>query len=297
MPLETGNIIINEINDYTIYLITMDKQNDFWLSMNRGSNDMAKKLVGVNYIWNAPHERDVDEQIQIFNKAVEEGADAIMLAASDPIRISDAVKEAKAKGVKIIYVDAPANEEAIVTLATDNYDAGRIAGETMIAEIEAMYIQNGSIGIVGVTLENLTTMNREKGFRDVISEDDRFEVLNTKYTGGDVLAAEEATRSLIEENRNLVGILGTNEGTTVGVGNAIRTTNTRLIGIGFDFNNEIHIMIRNNILKAVLVQNPYTMGYLGMAEAIAALENYETGPAYINTGVSILNRYTLARNR
>jgi ribose transport system substrate-binding protein len=296
MPLETGNIIISENNNYTIYLITKEKQGEFWENMNRGSTDMAK-LIGVNYIWNAPQERDVDEQIQIFNKAVEEGADAIMLAASDPVRISDAVKEAKAKGVKIIYVDAPANEEAIVTLATDNYNAGRIAGNIMLSELEASGIQNGSIGIIGVSLDNLTTMNREKGFRDVISEDARFEILNTQYTEGNVLAAEKATNILIEENRNLVSILSTDEGNSVGLGNAIKTNKARLIGIGFDFNNEIHTMIRNNILKAVLVQNPYTMGYLGMAETIAALEDYETGPAYINTGVSILNRYTLARNR
>jgi ribose transport system substrate-binding protein len=39
-----------------------------------------------------------------------------------------------------------------------------------------------------------------------------------------------------------------------------------------------------------IAQNPYTMGYLGMAEALAALKGYDTGPQFINTGVSIITK-------
>ena len=95
---------------------------------------------------------------------------------------------------------------------------------------------------------------------------------------------------MITEYNDLVGLFGTNEGSSIGVGNAIKEVNKKLVGIGFDKSEEILELLKNNGLNAVLVQNPYTMGYLGVAEAVAALKGYDTGPDSINTGVSILLR-------
>jgi ribose transport system substrate-binding protein len=284
----------SSLRNEKIYLITMDKTDQFWTYLDEGAGDMAE-LLGVTYQWEGPQERDVQEQINIFRNAVEAGADAILLAASDPVRISRAVEDAKARGVKIIYVDAPAVEEAVVILATDNYRAGRIAGETMITELEAVGIRGGSIGIIGVTPENSTTINRERGFRDAISENGNYVLLDTKFSNGDAETAQEKAQEFINESLDLVGLFGTNEGSTEGVGNAIKANNKKIIGIGFDISDTIQEMIRDDVLQSVMVQNPYTMGYLGMAEAVAALKGYDTGPPFIDTGVSVFNKYTPRR--
>jgi ribose transport system substrate-binding protein len=39
-----------------------------------------------------------------------------------------------------------------------------------------------------------------------------------------------------------------------------------------------------------MAQNPFTMGYLGVAQAYAALNDLSTGPAVIDTGVAILRK-------
>lgn len=272
----------------------MDKSDQFWRFMDNGAREMAT-MLGVTYEWDAPLTRDVNKQIQIFNNAVAAGADAIMLAASDPLKISRAVEEAKAKGVKIIYVDAPAFEEAVITLATDNYTAGRIAGENMFYELEEIGLTYGSIGIIGVTPENRTTVNREMGFRDYFKLFVRYQILETIYTNGDPELAKQATEKYIRDNPNLVGIFSTNEGSTLGMGYALRENDINIIGIGFDITAIIQEMIRDNTIKATLVQNPFTMGYLGMAEAIAALRGFDTGPQLISTGVTVVNKYTPSR--
>jgi len=286
------NRIVNE--NYKIYLITMDKSDQFWKVMDNGAREMAS-MLGVTYEWDAPLTRDVDKQIQIFNNAVAAGANAIMLAASDPFRISSAVEEAKAKGVKIIYVDAPAFEEAVITIATDNYTAGKIAGEYMFYELEGIGATDGSIGIISVTPENRTTVNREMGFRDYLKSFVRYQILETIYTNGDPELAKQATEKYIRDNPNLVGIFSTNEGSTLGMGYALRENDINIIGIGFDITEIIQEMIRDNTIKATLVQNPFTMGYLGMAQAVAALRGFDTGPQFINTGVTIVNIYTPSR--
>ncbi len=292
--INIGDVVEMVNGNYKIYLITMDKSDQFWEVMDNGAREMAS-MLGVAYEWDAPLTRDIYKQIQIFNNAVVAGADAILLAASDPLKISSAVEEAKALGVKIIYVDAPAFEEAVTTLATDNYTAGKIAGENMFYELEEFGLTNGSIGIIGVTPENRTTVNREMGFRDYFKLFVRYQILETIYTNGDPELAKQATEKYIRDNPNLVGVFSTNEGSTLGMGYALRDNDINIIGIGFDITPVIQEMIRDNTIKATLVQNPFTMGYLGMAEAVAALRGFDTGPQLINTGVSVVNIYTPSR--
>ncbi|MBQ2775213.1 MAG: substrate-binding domain-containing protein [Clostridia bacterium] len=270
-----------------IYLITMDKMDQHWVSVDKGASAMAKQL-GVTYKWVAPDVKDNAKQIESVNNAVADGANLIMLAANDPVAISQAIKNAKQQGVKIIYVDSPADETGIATLSTDNYNAGILAGETMLEELEAAGATSGKIGIIGVNTATNSSMNRERGFREAIENDGRFTILTTEYKGGDAAASQESAAGFITGNADLVGIYGVNEGTTVGVGNAIKDSGKKIVGIGFDFSNTIQSLINDGSLKAVMVQNPYTMGYLGMAQAFAALNDYTTGPDVIDTGVSVV---------
>jgi ribose transport system substrate-binding protein len=286
------NMLIRPSNleEYNIYYISKDKISQYWYIINQGISDMAS-LVGANYIWDAPVERSVEKQIEIITNAANNGADAMLIAALDPVRVSSAIEYAKSLGVKIIYLDTPAAEEGIVTLSTDDYNAGVTAGENMIIELAVAGHRKGTIGIISDSIASTNTRERVNGFRSVLAINRNFKLLNTQFGPGAV-SAEIIANNYIANNPDLVGIFGTNEFTTIGVGNAISNSNLPIVGIGFDFPPETQQMIENGSLKAVIVQYPYTMGYLGMAETIAALKGFETGPPYINTGVSVRTKFT-----
>ncbi len=273
--------------DKTVYLITMDKMDQHWVAVDKGARDMAE-AVGLNYKWDAPDVKDNAKQIEAVNNAVADNADLILLAANDPTAISDAVKNAKAQGVKIIYVDSPANEKAIATLSTNNYAAGELAGRVLLEELDKIGKTSGSIGIIGVNTATNSTMARENGFRKTIMDDGRFTLLTSEYKDGDAAASQEAAVGFVNAHQDLVALYGTNEGSTVGVGNAIKAANPEIIGVGFDKSNAIMGLLDEGSLKAVMAQNPYTMGYLGVAQAFAALTGKETGPQVMDTGVSVL---------
>lgn len=281
------NTLLNQ--DYKIYLITVDKKAQYWDILNQGARDMAA-LLGLTYAWDAPAERNIQLQIDVLNNAVNNGANAILLAADSPKKISAAVEDAKARGVKIIYVDSPANEEAIITLATDNEHAGTLAGNTMRTQLEDAGIVSGKIGIISVDSTKENTMLREKSFRKVLEANGKFTILDTEYMGGDLIASQEAASKLIKENPDLVGLFGTNETTSIGVGNAILNNNINIIGIGFDKTEKMLILLNKDGVRALMVQYPYTMGYLGVAEAVAALKGYDTGPFFLDTGVTVLEK-------
>lgn len=276
------------IKFYKVYLITTDKEYQYWEILNQGASDMAN-AIGVQYIWDAPKKRDVDQQIQVITRAVESGADALLIAADDPKEVSGVVEDAKARGVKVIYVDSPAIEEAITALATDNYKAGVIAGETMLAKLQERQITSGSIGIVSIG-EKVNTALREKGFRDALSKNPNFIVLDPINTNGDPDVAQLAAEQIIQNNSDLVGLYGTNEGTSIGVGNANKANDNRFVSIGYDKTDIMVQLVKDGSLQAIIVQNPYTMGYLGVSEAVAAILGKSTGPSFIDTGVSVLDK-------
>ncbi len=284
----TGFVPISSsyLGNYKVYLITTDKEYQFWHILNQGAEDMAE-ILGVQYIWDAPLTRDVNEQIKLIEKAVDQGAYAIMVAADDPKKLSNVIEDAKAKSVDIIYVDSPAYEEASVTLATDNYKAGVLAGESMLAELEKAGFESGSIGIVSMAQKDNTQL-REQGFRDAMNQNKNFTILDAAFTNGEPDVAQQKARKLMKEHEDLVGLFGTNEGTSRGVGSAIQDANNQYIGIGFDKTDEMMKLLDNGSLKAIVVQNPYTMGYLGMAEAAAAIRGEDTGPDFIDTGAYVL---------
>ncbi len=276
--------------DLDVYLITTDRGYQYWGILNQGAADMAA-LMGVNYVWQSPDDRSTEKQIELINNAVEQGAEALIVAADDPGMLTAAIEAAKEKGVKIIYVDSPPYNEAIVTLSTDNYKAGVKAAQTMLTIFDDTGKVNGSIGIINLA-EKANTRFREEGFRDTIEKDNRFKLLETAYVEQDnPEASQREAERLMRENEDLVGLFGTSEGTSIGVGNAIKESGNLYTGVGFDKTDAMLRLLRDKNLNAIIAQNPYTMGYLGMAQAVAAVNGEDTGPEYIDTGVSVLVNY------
>jgi ribose transport system substrate-binding protein len=271
---------------YKIYLITPDKDRQIFKDINQGASDMAK-AIGVNYIWETPAVRSAKEQIQVIRKSVNDGVNALIIVADDAKRISGAVEDAKARGVKIIYVDQPAFEEAITTLSTDDYAAGLLEGETMLSELGKQGIQNGSIGIITVKDKPNYTL-RVEGIRKAMEKNANFTILDIAFADDNVTSSEETANRLISENKDLVGLIGVSESMSEGIGNAIKADNNRIIGVGFDISDKLLQLYNEGSLKALMVQNSYTMGYLGMAEAVAAIMGHDTGPNYFDTGISVL---------
>ena len=277
-------------DDISVILITMDSTDQHWVSVDGGAQKAAEEL-GVTYQWMAPDKKDDAQQIERVNNAIAAGADAIMIAANGPDAVTAALKEAQAEGIKIVYVDSPANLEAEATFSTDNEAAGKTAGEEMLKALEAEGITEGKIGIVNVNASTDSALKREAGFRSAFEGTD-FELLETQYGEGDAAKSQDIADNYITEG--VVGIFGTNEGSTVGVGNAIKGNGGGIVGVGFDKSDAILSLIKDGSIVCAMAQNPDVMGYEGLKAAVAAVKGEEIPEKNVDTGVSVLNAESLA---
>ncbi|SHO44544.1 substrate-binding domain-containing protein [Anaerocolumna xylanovorans] len=279
---------------YKVYLITMDQMDQYWANIDKGCKKAVDELkesgITVDYKWSAPDKKDDAQQIEKINNAVADGAKAILLAANGPTAVNASLKEAEAAGVKIVYVDSPADYPAVRTLTTDNEAAGKTAGEKLIEALKAKNITSGDIGIISVNTSTDSTMKRENGFRSAF-EGTQFKILETQYCEGEAAQSQNAASNFLAQG--CVGLYGCNEGSTVGVGNAIKEAGGSVVGIGFDTSDAILELIEQGYLLGAMAQNPSTMGYEGIKTAVKAIKGEEAGEN-LDTGVTAVTKDNVA---
>ena len=272
--------------NYKIALITMDSIDQHWITLKEGAEKVAKDL-GVDLVFMAPNTKDDAQQIEQVNNAVASGCQAIIVAANGPDAISSALKEAESAGVKIVYVDSPANVPGEATFSTDNTAAGKTAGETMLKALTDKGVTSGKIGIVNVNAATASCVARETGFRSAF-EGTGFELLETQYGEGDAAKSQGIAENYITQG--VVGIFGCNEGSTNGAGNAVKAAGAEVVCVGFDKSDAILGLIQDGYILATMAQNPDVMGAEGVKAAVAALNGENLGGAVTDTGVSVLTK-------
>ena len=281
-----GAVTAAAAEDWKIALITMDSIDQHWVTLNEGAQAKAAEL-GVTVTFMSPNTKDDAQQIECVNNAVAGGYNAIMVAANGPDAISSALREAKEAGIKVVYVDSPANVEAEATFSTDNKAAGKTAGEEMIKALQAAGVTEGSIGIVNVNAATDSTVQREAGFREAF-EGTAYTLLETQYGEGDAAKSQSIAENYITQG--VVGIFGCNEGSTTGTGNAIKASGTTVVGVGFDKSDAILALIQDGYLLATMAQNPDVMGSMGVEACVKVLNGESLGGEVVDTGVSVLTK-------
>lgn len=272
-----------------VAVITKSTSSDFWKEVESGVVAAATEY-NLEVTFEGPeNEEDYETQNLMIEKAVEDGAEVIVLSAVDYNANAEAVDAAIAKGVQVISIDSEVNSEGVAyTIGTDNYLAGYMAGEAALsADDEELYI-----GIVNYDVNSANGQEREEGFRDAVSANSRvvfMETINVLSTTED---AKEKTIEFLEENPEINVIATFNEWTSLGVGYAIEEMglgrNTTVVA--FD-NNVVSVgMLEVGNVDALIVQNPFAMGYLGVEYAYNLINDIVVTGEGIDTETTLITR-------
>jgi ribose transport system substrate-binding protein len=279
-----------------IYLITKGYGSEYWDTLRDGARDAAENYACNLYVAGTPSESHLEILAVLMQDAMDAGADAIIISPSDLPQIVEMAKKVKQAGIPLIFVDTIINGDLFdVCDATDNMQAGRLAAKEMLRLLEEHdETESLSVGIdVGVA-ESQTILERLAGFREYWTNHapETWKVLDDiKINGGDIELAAQQGLEFQEENRNLAGLVGLNNGSTVGLARSVMEQNrTDLALVGFDYSEEIAQLITEGVYKcASIVQRQYDMGAKSVEQACMMIAGQEQNYRYVATGVQQVN--------
>ena len=269
-----------------VVLKTVGPHMEFWQIVRAGIQEAATEYNVDPAIVGPRWERDIDRQIEILENVIEQSPDAILLAASDYNRLAPLAERADQRGITIVTLDSALNSEVPVSfVATNNVEAGVKAGR----EIDGLVPGDRPIAIVSHIPEVATAIEREEGVREALSHRDERLILDTFYTENEPERAYAYTRELVADYPNLGGIVALNENSTVGVGRALRDLNVyeQVPLVGFDNSQEEIRFLEEGVIRALVVQRPFNMGYLGIRAVVQALRGGAVDPVIYTDSVLV----------
>jgi ribose transport system substrate-binding protein len=281
-PAESNTPVVAET--LFIPLISKGFQHQFWQAVKTGAELEAAEL-GVEITFEGPaSETEVQAQLDMFQTALDRQPDAIGYATLDPEACVSYMEQAKERGIPVVQFDAGCNSDYPLNLAaTDGVAAGAIAADNMAR----LMGEKGEVGIVGHSQINSTGVERRDGFVNRMTEAyPDITIVDIQYGDGDHLKSADIAKAMIAANPNLAGLYATNEGSAIGIVNAVTELGLpvgELIIIGFDSGKAQVDAVISGVMAGAITQDPIGIGRAVVRNAVAAIRG-ETLPKFTDTG-------------
>jgi len=266
-----------------IPVISKGFQHQFWLAVKVGAEKAAKDF-DVTITFEGPeNESQVDKQMDMLQVAIDKNPAAICFAAVDSKAAIPLLEQAKAKGIPVIGFDSGVDSDIpLSTAATDNIAAAALAADKMAELIGGA----GEVAVIAHDQTSRTGIDRVKGFTDRMTEKyPNITIVATQYGGGDQLRSTDLAKAIIQGHPGLKGFFGANEGSIIGVLNAVTELGMKgkLVVIGYDSGQQQIEAIRSGLQAGAITQDPIGIGYKAVEAAVKAVKG-ETLPKFIDTG-------------
>ena len=257
-----------------VALVSKGFQHQFWQAVKAGAEQAAEEF-DVEVTFEGPDtEADVDQQIQMLQTALDKSPDAVGFAALDSQAAGPLLQQAKDAGIPVIAFDSGVDSDIpLTTAATDNLAAAAEAAKHMAEAV-------GHEGKVALVVHDQTIGDRRSSAATASSttwrtNEPNIEIVDIQYGGGDQAKSADLAKAIIAANPDLKGIYGSNEGSAIGVVQAVQELGidpAQLVVVGFDSGKAQMDAIRDGLMIGAITQNPVGIGYETVKAAVEAID-------------------------
>jgi len=266
----------------------------FWQTVHAGAIKAAREY-GFEIQWNAPTlEIDSSRQIEIVDSMINQHLAGIVLAPVDKSALVAVVERAARAGIPVAIFDSGIDTDRILCyMATDNLEAGRMAGQRMGKILGG----KGKVGVVGFMPGSASTMQREDGFTQAIRQGfPGIEIVGVQFGMADRAKSMAVTENLVTANPDLAGIYADNESSAEGALQAVKTRGARSVElVVMDASEPLLAELRTGTIDSIVVQNPFRMGYES-TKAIGMELRGEIPPRLQDSGATLVRKGDLERS-
>jgi ribose transport system substrate-binding protein len=266
-----------------IPIVSKGFQHQFWQAVRQGAEAQAAKLnVTVNF-QGPENESQVDKQMEMLQAELDKNPAAVCFAALDSQAAVPLLQQFKDKNIPVIGFDSGVDSDIpVTTAATDNIKAAGTAADKLGELIGG----SGKVGVIVHDQTSRTGIDRRDGFiNEMKAKFPNVEIIGPQYGGGDQLKSTDLAKAMIQGNPDIKGFFGANEGSAIGVINAVNELNKagQIVVVGYDSGKAQIDAINSGLMAGAITQNPVGIGEQCVDAAVKAI-NGETLPKTIDTG-------------
>lgn len=287
--------------EVTIPVIVKDTTSAYWQIVLAGARKAGQDLHVKVPELGPQSESDINGEISILENAVAGKPAAIVIAPTQFAALGKPI-DAAAKSVKIIGVDSAADSKAFTSfLTTDNVQGGAAAADALAAGVAAKNggKAEGDVALI-TSLPGVGSLDqRAKGFKErLAAKYPGLKLVADKVADGQATTGLNIASDLLTANPKLKAIFASNLIMAQGAGQAIAESKAQaqVALVGFDSDDKLVSFLKQGVFYALIVQDPYRMGYDGVKTALAASKG-EAVPANVDTGVNTITQENMASER
>jgi len=253
----------------SVALVGGVKDSPFYAAIDCGAKTEAKKL-GIQYTYAAPGTFDPAAQQPVLSSVIASGPQAILIAPTDRVAMQAPMHQAKAANINLITVDTALDSTTDLSseVNSDNVAGGALGADTMAGLIGS----KGKVVAISEPPGSSTDDQRVQGFVDQMrAKYPDITVLTTQYADHSAQATASKVASVLAANPDLKGVFAvdnfTGDGAPIGVRNANARAGVKIVA--FDAQPSQVEALKVGDIDAIISQNPFDMGVLGVDYAVA----------------------------
>ena len=256
-----------------IAFVMKTANNPFFIEMQKGAEEEAKKL-GVNLIVQAAdREVDVEKQMQIVENLIQTKIAALCVTPSGSREIVPAINKANSANIPVIIVDTRVDAKTLndakgkiaAFIGSDNYEGGKLAGERIAKQLGG----KGKVAVLEGIPGHETGDSRLKGFREALKATPGIEIVASQTANWERDQGFNVFQNILQSHPDLQAVFACSDLMALGALEAIAAAKKtgQIIVIGFDASDEARKAVLNGTMDATVAQSPATMGAMAVQNA------------------------------
>jgi ribose transport system substrate-binding protein len=265
---------------------------DYWETVREGAECATSRHQNVSMQWDGTRaETDVIGQVDLLTNYITKGIDGLVYAATDARVLTQVTKLARDHGVVVVNIDSGTDPQPrdVPLFATNNVEAATKVPDLLAKGLQAKGKKGGTIAFIPFQPGTSTNDQRKAGFKEGLKKHPELKLVAEQSSESDYVTGLQVTENILSAHPDLDGIFAANEPGLIGAAEAVRGLDKagEIVIVGWDASPEEISTLRQAVVYALVVQNPYEMGFKGVEAAIrlirtgARVKGEPTGTTYV----------------
>jgi ribose transport system substrate-binding protein len=261
-----------------IGLVLKTLNSPFFIEMQRGAEEAAKRLDVDLVVQAAEREVDVEKQMQIIENLIQARVSALAVTPAGSREVVPAVSKANQANIPVVIVDtrldvkaaADAGVKTVSFVGSDNFRGGQLIGEHLVKSSGG----HATVAILEGIPGHETGDSRVRGFRDATKNSPGITIVASQTANWERDQGFTVFQNMLQAHPDIDTLFACNDLMALGAIEAIaaaqRTGKIRVLG--FDALQDARRAITAGTMEATVAQYPGEMGRVAIESALKAIK-------------------------